>query len=62
MEEWVVFPAAFKALQPEDWEDIVQKLTDRHDPLSPLGVEEKFDTLRQTILKMEEEAEAERPD
>jgi len=60
MEERVVFPAAFEALQPEDWADIAAKLADRDDPFYQPGFEEKFNRLRRNILKMEEEAEAER--
>jgi len=59
MEERVVFPATFKALRPEDWGDIALKLADRSDPFYQPGFEQKF--IRRNILKMEEEAEAERP-
>ena len=61
MEERVVFPAALDALRPEDWADIALKLADRYDPFYQPGFEEKFNRLRRNILKMEEEAEAERP-
>jgi len=62
MEERVVFPAALNALRPEDWADIALKLADRYDTFHQLGFEEKFNKARRNILKMEEEAEAERPD
>jgi hemerythrin-like domain-containing protein len=62
MEERVVFPAALNALRPKDWADIALKLADRYDPFYQPGFEEKFNKLRRNILKMEEEAEAERPD
>ena len=62
MEERVVFPAALNALRPEDWADIGAKLNDYDDPFYQPGFERKFNTLRQSILKMEEEAEAERLD
>jgi hemerythrin-like domain-containing protein len=62
MEERVVFPAALNALRPEDWADIALKLADRYDPFYQPGFEEKFNRVRRNILKMEEEAEAERPD
>ena len=39
-----------------------KQLTDRDDPFYQPGFEKKFNTLRQNILTMEEEAEAERPD
>jgi hemerythrin-like domain-containing protein len=60
MEERIVFPAALEALQPEDWADIAAKVANRDDPFYQPGFEEKFNTLRRNILKMEEEAEAER--
>jgi hemerythrin-like domain-containing protein len=62
MEERVVFPAALKVLRPEDWADVALKMADRSDPFYQWGFEEKFNTLRRNILKMEEEAEAERAD
>jgi hypothetical protein len=55
-------PAALNALRPEDWADIALKLADRYDPFYQPGFEEKFNRVRRNILKMEEEAEAERPD
>jgi hemerythrin-like domain-containing protein len=57
MEERLLFPAALNALRPADWAEIALKLADRHDPLSPLSVEGRFNTLRRNILKLEEEAE-----
>jgi len=60
MEERVVFPAALNALCPQDWSDIGVKLTARADPFSQAEFEEKFSKLRRAILKMEEEADAER--
>jgi hemerythrin-like domain-containing protein len=60
MEERVVFPAALKVLRPEDWADIALTLADRQDPFYQPYFEEKFSTLRRGILKMEEEASAER--
>jgi hemerythrin-like domain-containing protein len=60
MEERVVFPAALNALRPEDWIDIGGKLADRDDPFYQSSFEKRFKRLRRNILKMEEEAEAER--
>ena len=61
-EERLLFPAALSALLPADWAEIALKLTDRRDPLSQPGLEERFNTLRRNILKLEEEAEeARRP-
>lgn len=62
MEERAVFPAALKALRPEDWADIAQKLANHDDPFNRPSFEEKFNKLRGNILRMEEEAEAERAD
>ena len=61
-EERLLFPAALNALLPADWAEIALKLTDSRDPLSQPRLEEKFNTLRRNILKLEEEAEeARRP-
>jgi hypothetical protein len=40
--------------------DIALRLADRYDPFYQPEFEEKFNRLRRNILKMEEEAEAER--
>lgn len=54
MEERIVFPAALKALQSQDWADVALKLADRYDPLKqPGGVEERFSLLRQSIFELE---------
>lgn len=60
MEELDFFPAAVKTLQPQDWEEIAATLTDHKDPLFSEIVEERFDAVRKHILKLEQEAEAER--
>ena len=60
MEDRYFFPAALKALEPEDWTEIASNLTSRKDPLFSDIVEARFDTLRAHILQLEEEAEAER--
>lgn len=61
MEEDVFFPAAEKALLPEDWSAIAAaRAANRKDPLFSEEVEERFDALRRQILKLEEEAKAER--
>jgi hemerythrin-like domain-containing protein len=57
MEERLVFPAALEALRAADWAEIALKLADRHDPLSHPNFEDKFNTLRRSILELEEEAE-----
>lgn len=61
MEERFFFPAALKALQPADWADVASDLASRRDPLKQSGVEGKYAALMRTILELEEQAEAERP-
>jgi hemerythrin-like domain-containing protein len=60
MEERDFFPAAVKALEPQDWMEIASKLTDQPDPLFSEVVEERFDAVRGHIIQLEQEAEAER--
>jgi hemerythrin-like domain-containing protein len=60
MEERDFLPAAAKALQPQDWAEIIAKLTDRKDPLFSETVEQRFDAVRKHILDLEQEAKAER--
>jgi hemerythrin-like domain-containing protein len=60
MAEREFFPAAEKALQPQDWAEISSALTDQKDPLFSEIVEGRFDAVRKYILRLEEEAEAER--
>ena len=50
-----------KALQPQDWSEIVSTLTEpKRDPLFSDIVEQRFDVVRNHILRLEQEAEAER--
>ena len=60
MEDRYFFPAALKALEPEDWGEIASSLTSRKDPLFSDVSEERFDAVREHILRLEREAEAER--
>ena len=60
MEDRDFFPAALKALKPEDWTEIASALTSHEDPLFSEAAEETFDALRARILQLEQEAEAER--
>ena len=60
MEERDFFPAAVKALEPQDWMEITSRLTDQPDPLFSEVVEERFDAVRKHIMQLEQEAEAER--
>ena len=60
MEDRDFFPAALKALKPQDWTEIASTLTDHRDPLFSDVAEEGFEMLRAHILRLEQEAEAER--
>ena len=60
MEDRDFFPAALKALEPQDWTEIASGLSGHKDPLFSETAEEKFDALREHILRLEQEAEAER--
>jgi hemerythrin-like domain-containing protein len=60
MEDRDFFPAALKALKPQDWTEIASALTSHEDPLFSEAAEETFDALRARILQLEQEAEAER--
>jgi hemerythrin-like domain-containing protein len=60
MEERDFFPAAAAVLEPEDWIEIGGTLNNRRDPLFSEAVEQAFESLRQHILRLEREAEAER--
>jgi hemerythrin-like domain-containing protein len=60
MEDRDFFPAALKALEPQDWTEIASAATSRKDPLFSDVTEERFDALRAHILRLEQEAEAER--
>jgi len=60
MEDRDFFPAALKALEPQDWTEIASAMTNPEDPLFSEAAEETFDALRAHILRLEQEAEAER--
>ena len=60
MEDRDFFPAALKALEPQDWTEIASAMTNPEDPLFSEAAEETFDALRVRILQLEQEAEAER--
>ena len=60
MEDRDFFPAALKALEPQDWMEIGSALTGHKHPLFSDVAEEGFDMLRAHILRLEQEAEAER--
>ncbi len=56
-EERLLFPAALEALQADDWAEIDGRLNDRNDPLFDGAIEGKFDALRQTVLRWEQETQ-----
>ncbi|MET3972263.1 hemerythrin domain-containing protein [Bradyrhizobium sp. S3.9.1] len=60
MEDRDFFPAALKALEPQDWTEIASAMSNPEDPLFSEAAEETFDALRERILRLEQEAEAER--
>ncbi|MCK1520966.1 hemerythrin domain-containing protein [Bradyrhizobium sp. 17] len=60
MEDRDFFPAALKALEPQDWTEVASAMTNPEDPLFSEAAEETFDALRERILQLEHEAEAER--
>ena len=60
MEDRDFFPAALKALEPQDWTEIASALAGHRDPLFSDVAEEGFNMLRAHILRLEHEAEAER--
>jgi hemerythrin-like domain-containing protein len=60
MEERHFFPAALEALEAQDWAEIASTSSPRNDPLFSDVTEERFDTIRAHILRLEQEAEAER--
>jgi len=49
-----------KALEAQDWTEIASAITNPEDPLFSEAAEETFDALRERILQLEQEAEAER--
>jgi hemerythrin-like domain-containing protein len=60
MEERYFFPAAVKALRPEDWSEIALTASDQKNPLFSDTVERRFEGVRKHILRLERDAEAER--
>ncbi|MET4608950.1 hemerythrin-like domain-containing protein [Bradyrhizobium sp. JR4.1] len=60
MEDRDFFPVAVKVLEPHDWTEIASAATSHNDPLFSDVAEERFDTLRAHILRLEQEADAER--
>ena len=56
-EELMLFPAAVRALQPEDWAEIDTRLNDRKDPLFDDVTQKNFHALQQTILRWGRESQ-----
>jgi hypothetical protein len=56
----VIFPAIVDTLQPADWADVALTLADRYGPQSAADFEEQFNTLRRSILELENAAVAQR--
>lgn len=50
MEERTFFPAARRALTPEDWNEISTRMTDQEDPLFGADVGDRYEQLRRGIL------------
>ena len=60
MEDRHFFPAAAKALKPDDWAEIASAQSAHKDPLFSDATETRFDALRAHIFQLEQEAESER--
>jgi hemerythrin-like domain-containing protein len=59
-EDRLLFPAAAKALKPEDWAEIDAQLNNRKDPLSNGEREKSLNVLQRTILQWERETQVNR--
>jgi len=60
MEERFLFPAAAKALRPEDWAEIESQWNDTKGSLFNVGMEEKCYSLRDRVLRWAREAKGNR--
>src|SRR4051812_27551332 len=60
MEDRDFFPAALRVLKPQDWTEIASAATSHKDPLFSDIAEGRFNALRAHILRLEQEAEADR--
>ena len=56
----MIFPAIVDTLQPADWADVALTLADRYGPQAAADFEEQFNTLRRSILELENAAVAQR--
>lgn len=57
IEERSLFPAAIKALRPDDWAQIDARISDKKDPLFSGVIDQKFRSLQQRIVTWEAENE-----
>lgn len=57
-EEDEVFPLAQQILSNDDWIEIDERISREEDPVFASATSREFETLRETILKWEEEDEA----
>jgi hemerythrin-like domain-containing protein len=55
MEETEFFPAALQNLTPDDWRELEGKMTSADDPLFGATVGERFEALRKSVLRWQEE-------
>jgi hemerythrin-like domain-containing protein len=59
-EERLLFPTAVKALRPEDWAKIDERVNNKNDPLFDGVIEKKFRALHRTILRWGRETQTSR--
>jgi hemerythrin-like domain-containing protein len=59
-EEQFLYPAAVKCLRADDWAEIDVRLDNKTDPLFANSGESKFDSLRQAVLRWEQENQSTR--
>ena len=59
-EERLLFPAAVKALLPEDWADIETRIKNKQDRLFSDVADQEYEFLQRKLLQWEQEAEATR--
>jgi len=55
-EEHIFFPAAERSLTDDDWAELLERMTDRDDPLFGAEVGKRYEVLRSDILGWEREA------
>ena len=55
MEEEVFFPTALRVLSAEDWQALTAEMTSEQDPLFGESVGQRFETLREAVLRWQKE-------